>query len=148
MEKKTNRVKNIVVFVYLVKGKMILSSLERGEIMDFNPELVRRAQLLLTLDHSLSQVKEILLREDYPEDQVAELIDATEEILNYFVPPIYDENKIGIDIRHTNKSTDTDPSPDLLVDRRSGKIELLTPHLQETWRVANEIRKSIKVQYH
>jgi len=116
--------------------------------MDFNPELVRRAQLLLTLDHSLPQVKEILLREDYPDDQVNDLIDATEEVLNYFVPPIYDDNKIAIDIRHSNKGMDMDPCPDLLVDRLSGKIELLTPHLQETWRVANEIRKTIKVQYH
>jgi hypothetical protein len=115
--------------------------------MDFDPELVRRAQTLLTLDHSLSQVKEILLREGYCSDQVNELIEATEEVLNYFVPPVYDDNKIAIDIRHANKEVDADPSPDLLVDRMSGKIELLTPHLQETWRVANEIRKSIKYQY-
>ncbi len=115
--------------------------------MDFDPELVRRAQMLLTLDHSLPQVKEILLREGYRDDQVLELIDATEEVLNYFVPPVYDDNKIAIDIRHTNKCPDFDPTPDLLVDRISGKIELLTPHLQETWRVANEIRKTIKYQY-
>ncbi|NLI91804.1 MAG: hypothetical protein GX434_06225 [Peptococcaceae bacterium] len=115
--------------------------------MDFNPELVRRAQMLLTLDHSLSQVKEILLREGYPDDQVKELIEATEEVLNYFVPPVYDDNKIAIDIRHSNKDIEMDPSPDLLVDRISGKVELLTPHLQETWRVANEIRKSIRYQY-
>ncbi|RNC29328.1 MAG: hypothetical protein AWM53_00681 [Candidatus Dichloromethanomonas elyunquensis] len=115
--------------------------------MDFDPELVRRAQTLLTLDHSLSQVKEILLREGYPNGQVKELIDATEEVLNYFVPPVYDDDKIAIDIRNPDKNNELGPSPDLLVDRISGKIELLTPHLQETWRVANEIRKSIKCQY-
>ena len=115
--------------------------------MDFNPELVRRAQMLLTLDHSLSQVKEILLREGYADDQVKELIDATEEVLNYFVPPVYDDDKIAIDIKHSNKGAELDETPDILVDRISGRIELLTPHLQETWRVANEIRKTIKYQY-
>lgn len=115
--------------------------------MDFNPELVRRAQMLLTLDHSLSQVKEILLREGYPGGQVKELIDATDEVLNYFVPPAYDDDKIAIDIRHANKDSTLKDSPDILVDRASGKIELLTPHLQETWRVANEIRKTLKCQY-
>lgn len=115
--------------------------------MDFDSELVRRAQMLLTLDHSLAQVKEILLREGYPDDQVKELIDATEEVLNYFVPPVYDENKIAIDIKHSRKDINLDSSPDILIDRQSGKIELLTPQLQETWRVANEIRKSIKSQY-
>ncbi|MGI5901350.1 MAG: hypothetical protein ACOX7U_02590 [Desulfitobacteriia bacterium] len=114
--------------------------------MDFDTELVRRAQMLLTLDHSLNQVKEILLREGYPSDQVKELIEATEEVLNYFVPPVYDDKKIAIDIRHGNKEKDPDASPDILVDRISGKIELLTPELQETWRVANEIRKTIKYQ--
>lgn len=114
--------------------------------MDFDPELVRRAQMLLTLDHSLSQVKEILLREGYPSDQVDELIDATEEVLNYFVPPVFDDKKIAIDIRHSNKPFNDGSSPDILVDRFSGKIELLTPHLQETWRVANEIRRTIKYQ--
>lgn len=117
--------------------------------MDFDPALVHRAQMLLTLDHSLSQVKEILLREGYPDDEVRDLIDATEEVLNYFVPPIYDDNKIAIDIRHSNKDYEEDlSSPDILVDQISGKVELLTPHLQETWRVANEIRKTIKVQHH
>ena len=115
--------------------------------MDFDSELVRRAQMLLTLDHSLNQVKQILLREGYPDDQVNELIDATEEVLNYFVPPVYDDRKIAIDIRHANKEEDLEASPDILVDRVSGKVEMLTPQLQETWRVANEIRKSIKCQY-
>ncbi|UWG95770.1 hypothetical protein LPY66_12690 [Dehalobacter sp. DCM] len=113
--------------------------------MSFDPELVKRAQMLLTLDHSLTQVKDILLREGYPDDQVAELIDATEEVLNYFVPPEFDDTKIAIDIRHSHKDRD-DPSPDLLVDRLSGRIQLLTPHLQETWRVANEIRKTLKCE--
>jgi hypothetical protein len=115
--------------------------------MDFDPELVQRAQMLLTLDHSLSQVKEILLREGYAGGQVNELIDATEEVLNYFVPPVYNDEKIAIDIKHSNKDVDLNDTPDILVDRLSGKIELLTPHLQETWRVANEIRKTIKYQY-
>lgn len=115
--------------------------------MDFNPELVQRAQMLLTLDHSLTQVKEILIREGYPNDQVKELIDATEEVLNYFIPPVYDKDKIAIDIRHSNKEVNSNSTPDILVNRISGKIELLTPHLQETWRVANEIRKTIKYPY-
>jgi hypothetical protein len=76
--------------------------------MDFDSELVRRAQMLLTLDHSLNQVKEILLREGYPDDQVKELIDATEEVLNYFTPPPCNENKIAIDIRHADKEPDYD----------------------------------------
>ncbi|NLL53457.1 MAG: hypothetical protein GX248_12245 [Peptococcaceae bacterium] len=115
--------------------------------MDFDSELVHRAQMLLTLDHSLSQVKEILLREGYPDKQVQELIDATEDVLNYFVPPVYDDNKIAIDIRHANKDPNLEASPDILVDRVSGKVELLTPQLQETWRVANEIRKTLKYQH-
>ena len=127
---------------------MILSSLRKEvEEMDFDSELVRRAQMLLTLDHSLTQVKDILLREGYPGDQVKELIEATEEVLNYFVPPTYDDNKIAIDIKHSKKKENLDSSPDILVDRISGKIELLTPQLQETWRDANEIRKTIKCQY-
>mgnify|MGYP000902765049 CR=1 FL=1 len=116
--------------------------------MDFDPELIRRAQMLLTLDHSLTQVKEILLRENYPSDQVYGLIEATEEVLNYFTPPVAcDDDTIAIDIRHSNKVKDPNPSPDILVNKVSGKIELLTPHLQETWRVANEIRKTLKCQY-
>jgi len=116
--------------------------------MDFDPELIRRAQMLLTLDHSLTQVKEILLREGYPNDQVDGLIEATEKVLNYFVPPIeYDDDTIAIDIRHSNKEKDSKPSPDILVNKVSGKIELLTPHLQETWRVANEIRKTLRCRY-
>lgn len=115
--------------------------------MDFNPELVRRAQMLLTLDHSLSQVKEILLREGYCDDQVNELVDATEEVLNYFIPPNLTDDKIAIDIRHSNKGIDFNSTPDILIDRTNGKIEMLTPHLQETWRVASELRKTIKHQY-
>lgn len=115
--------------------------------MDYNPELVRRAQMLITLEHSLPQVKEILLREGYQDEQIQDLIEATEEVLNYFETPIYNDDKIAIDIRHANKKYDPGSSPDLLVDRVSGKIELLTPHLQETWRVASEIRKTIKCQY-
>lgn len=115
--------------------------------MDIDPELVRRAQMLLTLDHSLPQVKELLLREGYPKDQIRELIEATEEVLNYFGSPVYDDSKIAIDIRHGNNQKDSDATPDILVDRFSGKIELLTPHLQETWKVANEIRKTLKYNY-
>jgi hypothetical protein len=40
--------------------------------MEINPELIQRAQMLLTLDHSLTQVKEILLREWLSEDEVIE----------------------------------------------------------------------------
>ncbi|KUO58759.1 MAG: hypothetical protein APF84_10110 [Gracilibacter sp. BRH_c7a] len=115
--------------------------------MDINPELVRRAQMLLTLDHSLPQVKQILLREGYRDDQVNELIDATEEVLNYFIPPTFTDDKIAIDIRHSKGEMDIDSSPDIIIDRINGKIEMLTPHLQETWRVASEIRKTIRPQY-
>ena len=68
--------------------------------MDIDYNLVQRAQMLLTLDHPLTQVREILLREGYQHEQVAELMDATEEVLDYLIPPQYDENKIGIDILH------------------------------------------------
>jgi len=116
--------------------------------MDIDYNLVQRAQMLLTLDHPLTQVREILLREGYPQEQVGELMDATEEVLNYLVPPQYDENKIGIDILHPGeeKSQTRKPTVDILIDKRTGRLELITPHLSETWRVANEVRKAIKRQ--
>lgn len=120
---------------------------EEVDKMDINPELVRRAQMLLTLDHSLSQVKEILLREGYLDEQVNELIDATEEVLNYFIPPTFTDDKIAIDIRHSNKEINSDSTPDIIIHRTNGKVEMLTPHLQETWRVASELRKTIRHQY-
>jgi len=114
--------------------------------MDIDYNLVQRAQMLLTLEHPLSQVREILLREGYPQEQVTELIDATEEVLNYLVPPEYDENKIGIDILHPGENTNRQPSVDILIDKRTGKVDLLTPQFSETWRVANEVRRAIKKQ--
>lgn len=116
--------------------------------MDIDYNLVQRAQMLLTLDHPLKQVREILLREGYPQEQVIELMDATEEVLNYLVPPQYDENKIGIDILHPGeeKTPGRKPTVDILIDKRNGRLELLTPHQPETWRVANEVRKAIKRQ--
>jgi len=113
--------------------------------IDYN--LVQRAQMLLTLDHPLSQVREILLREGYPQDQVTELIDATEEVLNYLMPPGYDDNKIGIDILHPGENgKNRKPGVDILIDKRTGKLSLVTPQYQETWKVANEVRKAIKKQ--
>lgn len=116
--------------------------------MDIDYNLVQRAQMLLTLDHPLPQVREILLKEGYPQEQVVELMDATEEVLNYLVPPQYDENKIGIDILHPGeeKTQGRKPTVDILIDKRSGRLELMTPHQQETWRVANEVRRAIKRQ--
>ncbi|AFQ44575.1 hypothetical protein [Desulfosporosinus meridiei] len=116
--------------------------------MDIDYNLVQRAQMLLTLDHPLTQVRDILLREGYPQEQVVELMDATEEVLNYLVPPQYDENKIGIDILHPGeeKKEGRKPTVDILIDKRSGRLELITPHQPETWRVANEVRKAIKRQ--
>ncbi|WP_407308686.1 hypothetical protein [Desulfosporosinus sp. SB140] len=115
--------------------------------MDIDYNLIQRAQMLLTLDHPLTQVRDILLREGYPQEQVVELMDATEEVLNYLVPPQYDEHKIGIDILHPGeKAEGRKPTVDILIDKRSGKLELITPHLPETWRVANEVRKAIKRQ--
>lgn len=115
--------------------------------MEIDNNLILRAQMLLTLEHPLSQVRDILLREGYPDEQVMELIEATEEVLNYLVPPEYDENKIGIDIvQPGEKVKDRKPTVDILVDKRTGKLDLLTPHQQTTWRVANEVRKAIKNQ--
>lgn len=115
--------------------------------MEIDYNLVQRAQMLLTLDHPLSQVRDILLREGYPQEQVTELIDATEEVLNYLIPPEYDENKIGIDILHPGEDPNRrKPSVDILIDKRTGKLDLVSSHLQETWRVANEVRKAIKAQ--
>jgi hypothetical protein len=115
--------------------------------MEIDSNLVQRAQMLLTLDHPLSQVRDILLREGYPGEQVTELIEATEEVLNYLVPPEYDENKIGIDILQPGeKVKGRKPTVDILVDKRTGKLSLITPCQQTTWRVANEIRKAIKNQ--
>ncbi|OLN33727.1 hypothetical protein [Desulfosporosinus metallidurans] len=115
--------------------------------MDIDYNLIQRAQMLLTLEHPLPQVRDILLREGYPQKQVVELMDATEEVLNYLVPPQYDEHKIGIDILHPGeKAEGHKPTVDILIDKRSGKMELMTPHQPETWRVANEVRKAIKRQ--
>ena len=115
--------------------------------MDIDYNLIQRAQMLLTLEHPLTSVRDILLGEGYPEDQVVELMDATEEVLNYLVPPQYDEHKIGIDILHPGEKTQgRKPTVDILIDKRSGKVELMTPHQPETWRVANEVRKAIKRQ--
>lgn len=115
--------------------------------MDIDYNLIQRAQMLLTLEHSSSSVRDILLREGYPQDQVVELMEATEEVLNYLVPPQYDEHKIGIDILHPGeKAQGRKPTVDILIDKRSGKLELMTPHQPETWRVANEVRKAIKRQ--
>jgi len=112
--------------------------------IDYN--LVQRAQMLLTLEHPLSQVREILLREGYQQDQVVELMDATEEVLNYLVPPEYGEDKIGIDILHPGEKTTRKPAVDILIDKHTGRLNLLTPQFPETWRVANEVRKAIKRQ--
>jgi len=115
--------------------------------LDIDYNLIQRAQMLLTLEHPLTSVRDILLREGYPQDQVGELMDATEEVLNYLVPPQYDEHKIGIDILHPGqKVKGRKPTVDILIDKRSGKLELITPHQPETWRVANEVRKAIKRQ--
>ncbi|MEL1135838.1 hypothetical protein AAC978_11695 [Desulfitobacterium sp. THU1] len=115
--------------------------------MEIDYNLVQRAQMLLTLDHPLSQVRDILLCEGYPQDQVVELIDATEEVLNYLVPPEYDENKIGIDILRPGEKTEgRKPGVDILIDKHSGKLSLMTPQFQETWKVANEVRKAIRHQ--
>ena len=117
--------------------------------MEIDNNLVQRAQMLLTLEHPISQVREILLKEGYPGEQVTELINATEEVLNYLVPPEYDENMIGIDIVHPGEKVQgRKPSVDIFVDKRTGKLNLVTPHYQETWRVANEVRKAIKNQKH
>ncbi len=115
--------------------------------MDIDYNLIQRAQMLLTLEHPLTSVRDILLREGYPQDQVGELMDATAEVLNYLVPPQYDEHKIGIDILHPGeKAQGRKPTVDILIDKRTGKLELMTPHQPETWRVANEVRKAIKRQ--
>ena len=115
--------------------------------MEIDYNLIQRAQMLLTLDHPLTQVRDILLREGYPQEQVVELMDATEEVLNYLVPPQYDEHKIGIDILHPGeKMQGRKPTVDILIDKRTGKLELITFDQPETWRVANEVRKAIKRQ--
>lgn len=118
-----------------------------GGDLDIDYNLIQRAQMLLTLEHPLPQVRDILLREGYPQEQVVELMDATEEVLNYLVPPQYDEHKIGIDILHPGENAEgRKPTVDILIDKRSGRMELITPHQSETWRVANEVRKAIKRQ--
>ena len=115
--------------------------------MEIDYNLVQRAQMLLTLDHPLTQVRDILLREGYPQEQVTELIDATEEVLNYLLPPEYDENKIGIDILHPSEDRlGRKPGVDILIDKHTGKLSLVTPQYQETWKVANEVRKAIRKQ--
>ena len=111
--------------------------------MQNETELLRRAQVLLTLDYSLGQVREILLHEGFPEKDVHDLIDATEKSIKNVAPPKINEDKIVVDIKREMFDDDFD-SPDLVIDRYSGRVQLLTPHLQETWRVANEIRKNIR----
>ncbi|MCL1917147.1 MAG: hypothetical protein FWG14_02340 [Peptococcaceae bacterium] len=111
--------------------------------MQNDTELLRRAQVLLTLDYSLGQVREILLHEGFPEKDVHELIDTTEKSIKNVAPPKINEDKIVVDIKREMFDDDFD-SPDLVIDRYSGRVQMLTPHLQETWRVANEIRKNIR----
>ncbi len=114
--------------------------------MDIDPDLVQRAQVLLTMEHPLSQVEELLIREGYPPEQVRELMQATQAALNYLVPPeASDGNKVGIDVVMPDELSGTAPHQvDLLVDKRTGRVILLTPDKQETWRVANEVRRAIK----
>ncbi|HEX3014983.1 MAG TPA: hypothetical protein VHQ46_01140 [Desulfobacteria bacterium] len=117
--------------------------------MDIDPDLVQRAQVLLTMEHPLSQIQDILLHEGYPKEQVQELMRSTQEALNYLVPPEEAEyaNKVGIDIVHPEELSGEQPHRlDLLIDKFTGRITLLTPEKQETWRVANEVRKAIKAQ--
>ena len=116
--------------------------------MDITMDLVHRAQVLLTMEHPLSQVEDMLIREGYPHEQVAELMRATQEALNYLVPPqAADGNKVGIDIATPGELSGTAPHQiDLLLDKLTGKVIMLTPERQETWRVATEIRKAIKTQ--
>jgi len=114
--------------------------------MDIDLDLVQRAQVLLTMDHPLSQVQDMLIREGYPREQVAELMDATEAALNYLVPPeAADGNKVGIDVFDPYELSGSAPHQiDLLLDKITGRVILLTPEKQETWRVAGEVRKAIK----
>jgi hypothetical protein len=116
--------------------------------MDIDLDLVHRAQVLLTTDHSLTQVEDMLVKEGYPHEQVKELMEATESALNYLVPPeAADGNKVGIDIVHPDELTSPTPHKiDLLIDKRTGQVTMLTPENHETWRVANEVRKAIKAQ--
>jgi len=116
--------------------------------MDIDLDLVQRAQVLLTMEHPLSQVEDMLIREGYPREQVQELVRATQDALNYLVPPhAADGNKVGIDIVNPEEITGARPRQiDLLVDKLTGRVTLLTPEKQETWRVANEVRRAIKAQ--
>ncbi|MDA8442266.1 MAG: hypothetical protein M0Z55_07805 [Peptococcaceae bacterium] len=114
--------------------------------MDIDLDLVQRAQVLLTMEHPMSQVEDILVREGYPQEQVKELMQATHAALNYLVPPDTDNgNKVGIDIVFPDEITGTDPHQvDLLVDKLTGRVIMLTPEKHETWRVASEVRRAIK----
>jgi hypothetical protein len=112
--------------------------------MDIGQDLIQRAQILLTLEHPLVQVKDILLQEGYPPDQVQELIEATEAALGYMAPLPFDGNNFGIDIIRAEEPEDIrKPSLDIIVNKKTGKLSLITPQYQETWRVANEVRKAI-----
>lgn len=112
--------------------------------MDIDLDLVQRAQVLLTMDHPLSQVEELLIQEGYPREQVQELIRATHDALNYLSSPQAD-NKVGIDIVFPEELAGEIPQQiDLLVDKLTGRVTMLTPEKQETWRVAGEVRKAIR----
>ncbi|MDR2736782.1 MAG: hypothetical protein LBB49_04390, partial [Gracilibacteraceae bacterium] len=67
--------------------------------MQSDSEMLRRAQVLLTLDYSLSQVREILLHEGFPDKEVHDLIDTTEKSIKNVTSPKFAEDKIVIDIK-------------------------------------------------
>jgi hypothetical protein len=54
--------------------------------VEIDYDLMKHAQTLTLMEYPLSKVKEILIRDGYPEEQVVELIDSTEETLEDLIP--------------------------------------------------------------
>jgi hypothetical protein len=54
--------------------------------VEIDVDLIKRAQMLTFMEYPLSEVKEILIKDGYPEKQVAELIGSTKKALDDLIP--------------------------------------------------------------
>ncbi|MDR3270126.1 MAG: hypothetical protein LBT32_01240 [Peptococcaceae bacterium] len=115
--------------------------------MQRDQHIIQRAQMLLTLEYSLTQIRDILLQEGYSLDEVEALMNATEEALDYLAPMNCDQNTIGIDIIRSDEDREEHVADiDIFINKKTGKINLVTPQYQETWRVASELKKVLGKQ--
>ncbi len=72
--------------------------------MEIDDDLMKRAQILTLMEYPLSEVREILMKDGYPEAQVAELIDSTEETLEDLLPDKMKDPYPPVDKRYGYKT--------------------------------------------